>query len=472
MGAFFQQIFALLTTNPGVLAYHLVLAFSIMAALLSTLNFWQIDRSQSVRRAVVGLCLLLVLRLALFLAAGLAWQKLINSELVLPALERAVDLLGLLLIVWLWAFPENEKAWDLSTALVGMLIFALFIVDLAVQFDLSSLAVIEPFRWIQISQAVALFLTGAGILLLALRRPGGWAVGVVMIAVIGLGYLIQMLAPTIGEVNSGAVHLAQMIAYPLLIVLPQRFSLMFSLPQPEVSPSASIQAVDITAANGLDAEAKLNQVMQFLAVESDVEQAGASVTNVLARAMQADFCLLVRPPDSRSRIELRFIYDLVHKQQVAAISLAAPALPILTQAFQQGRALRLPGNSTAPDAQTLARALDLKRSGPLLAVPIFEPGKSTAVMQVVVISPFSNRGWIAEDQSRLTSIARPLISILYRLMQITRLQDELLTAQQDLQEAQVLQRQAEESSRGLMEMVSLLQKQMDPQPVQVESKSE
>jgi hypothetical protein len=92
-------------------------------------------------------------------------------------------------------------------------------------------------------------------------------------------------------------------------------------------------------------------------------------------------------------------------------------------------------------------------------------------MQVVVISPFSNRGWIAEDQSRLTSIARPLISILYRLMQITRLQDELLTAQQDLQEAQVLQRQAEESSRGLMEMVSLLQKQMDPQPVQVESKS-
>lgn len=463
MGAFFQQVFALLTTNPGVLAYNLVLAFSIMAALLSTLNFWQIDRSPMVRRAVLGLSILLALRLVLFLAAGLAWQKLLNSELTLPALERAVDLLGLLLIIWLWAFPENTRIWDLVFALLGVLVIAIWVIDLAVHFNLALLEAIDPSQVNLLSQAIALLLAAAGIVLLALRRPGGWPIGVVTVGIIGIGYLIQMLAPTYGEVSSGAIHLAQMVAYPLLIVLPQRFSLMFSLSLPEVSSAASIQAVEITAVNGPDSESKLNQVLQFLAVENDLEQAGGSVANVLARAMQADFCLLVTPPDNRGRLKLRFIYDLVHKQPVPAITLAAQTLPILTQAFQQGRALRLPGNSTAPDARSLARALDLKRSGPLLAVPIFDPGKSETIMQVVLISPYSNRNWTVDDQAYLTGIARPLILILYRVMLTTRLQDELLTAQQELQAVQEQQRQAEESTRGLMEMVNVLQKQIDGQ---------
>jgi capsule polysaccharide export protein KpsE/RkpR len=84
-------------------------------------------------------------------------------------------------------------------------------------------------------------------------------------------------------------------------------------------------------------------------------------------------------------------------------------------------------------------------------------------MQVVLISPYSNRNWTVDDQAYLTGIARPMVLILYRIMLITRLQDELLTAQQELQEAQELQKQAEESSRGLMEMVNVLQKQIDGQ---------
>ena len=104
MSAFLQQVFSLLTTNTGSLAYNLVLAFSIVAALLVAVSQMRshpaLQFALPFRRMLIGLSLLLLLRMVLFLSAGLAWTGLIDAGVVLPALERGVDLLSLLVIVW------------------------------------------------------------------------------------------------------------------------------------------------------------------------------------------------------------------------------------------------------------------------------------------------------------------------------------------------------------------------------------
>ena len=126
------------------------------------------------------------------------------------------------------------------------------------------------------------------------------------------------------------------------------------------------------------------------------------------------------------------------------------------QAFAQNRPVRLPGNSTAPDLHELIRQLDLKRTGALLSVPVRTPDDQ-AVVQVVMLSPFSGRRWTGEDQERLQAIASPLAHILQRNRQITAIQEELDQAQKSLISMHEQIVKAESDRDNLMDLVSILQ---------------
>ena len=106
MGTIFQQVLDLITTNPGNLIYHVVLAFTILGALQAALNLWRHDQFPQGRRMVIGLGLLLGIRLILFLGAGLGLIGLVDPHIILPNLDRAVMAFSLIIILWLWIFPE------------------------------------------------------------------------------------------------------------------------------------------------------------------------------------------------------------------------------------------------------------------------------------------------------------------------------------------------------------------------------
>jgi hypothetical protein len=457
MGAFFQQVTSLLTTNPGSLAYNLVLAFSIVAGLLSTLNQWrsnpalQVDRIA--RRMVLGLSLLLAFRMALFLSAGFAWQHLINIELVLPPLERGVDLLSLLIIIWLWTFPEPNTLVDLATAILGLMILIFTLVSMMGGIILGAAQAFNGSSIDRYTQEAALLLAASGVLLLFIRRPAGWSTGVVMIAVLGAGHLLQLLAPGEGD-YPGAVRLSQMIAYPFLIALPSHLA-TFS------APVLSLDSRDIQPANTTsDHIDAIDPQVQGLVLDwimaDDPRQAGELLAATLAQDLQADLCLFLWPPDAQGQIEAHYGYDVVHHQAIPDLALESRSLPVLTLAFQQGQALRLPGSSNVPDLGELAHVLDLKRLGPLLSYPVLADG-GQPVLQVVMLSPFSGRQWLAEDQERLASMAKPLAHILQRNLRIAAIQEELNQAHQTMQSYQERMVKAETDRSNLMEMVSILQ---------------
>ena len=74
MTSVFEQILTIITTPPGNLAYHMVLAFSIAGALVSAINHYRGGDDILGRRTILGLSLILAARLGLFLVAGLVWQ--------------------------------------------------------------------------------------------------------------------------------------------------------------------------------------------------------------------------------------------------------------------------------------------------------------------------------------------------------------------------------------------------------------
>ncbi|MEA2007917.1 MAG: hypothetical protein U9O54_02270 [Chloroflexota bacterium] len=123
----YSQIINILTTPPGNLTYHLVLAFAAAGALQGALLHWRQSEFPQGRRMVIGLSLLLVGRAILFVGAGLVWQGITPPQTLLPILDRTVTMLGIILIVWLWSFPEPLRVADMASILLGFVALALAI---------------------------------------------------------------------------------------------------------------------------------------------------------------------------------------------------------------------------------------------------------------------------------------------------------------------------------------------------------
>lgn len=452
MAAFLQQVFSLLTTIPGSLAYNLVLAFSLVAAFLVTLSHARSSPDGKLlpvaRRILLGVSLLFILRLVLFLCAGLAWQRVINAVLVLPVLERGADLLSLLVIIWLWVFPEPNRLGDIGAAMSGLLLVALTALTMLAEVNLGVDQALNGTLLDQNVQKLALGLSAAGIILLLVRRPAGWPTGLVMISLLGAGHLLQLLLPADGD-YSGPVRLAQMIAYPLLITLPYRQPLTAA--RNDQAPVAGTQDDHVDAVTP-----RLQALVMDWIVAADPRQSGEMLAAALAQDLHADLCLFLWPPDSAGIIEARYGYDQVHRRAIPDLALDSRSLPVITPAFQQPQALRLPGNSTAPDLRLLAQALDLKRTGALLSIPVVaEDG--LPVLQVMMLSPFTARRWQLEDQQRLAEIARPLARILQRNRQVAATQDELAQTRHSLQSSQDRMLKAETDRSNLIGLASTLQ---------------
>ena len=448
MGAFFQQVFNLLTTETGSLTYNLVLAFSIASALQISYSYWRSTGSPQARRLVVGLGLLLGLRLALWVSAGLGWQGLFNASLVLPPLERAVNLLSLLVIVWLWAFPEPSRYADLATALVGMLIVTLSILGVL---WLASAPESQSFNGSvldTINNLAALVLIASGGLILILRRPDGWTIGLSMLGLLAAGQVVSLVYLESGGDYSGPLRLFQMIAYPLLLFLPQRVTVEPHRPLPILlSKKESLPATDIQVLHSALA----------VAGESEPEKIGQALTRAVAEGMQADLCLLVSIASDQGQFSIQYSYDQTRGQNLPGLSLDNRLVPDLVAALTQGRPLRLAESSTSPDLFSLSRVLDLNQSGSLLVAPL-PPVDGEAIFGLVLLSPHSKREWTEEDQTALSEVAKTLPALLRRSsgQSLESLHEELAQAHQKAQAAQDYTDQLQKEKGQLQEQLAVL----------------
>ena len=111
----------------------------------------------------------------------------------------------------------------------------------------------------------------------------------------------------------------------------------------------------------------------------------------------------------------------LHRQCWRALaSLNKSAIPMLANALQRGRALRLPQSSTSPDLQGLGELLGLKNAGHLLSTPILKASKE-ALGGILLLSPYSNRLWNTDDQEFLTNISEALLSIIERGQELDKI---------------------------------------------------
>lgn len=455
MSALYQQVLNLLTTPPGNLAYHLVLAFSIAGAFQAAAAPWSRGFAPA-RRMALGLALLLIAQLALGVNAGLA-QVFDRPIALLPALDRAVSAFSLAMVIWLWAFPEPQRLADTATALLGLLAAALFFFTSAWWNNLETAGGFNGSPPDILWSGFVLFLAFLGALLLLNRRPEGYGSGLGMLGLIFAGHLAHWLAPWPEGDFPGAVRLAQMAAYPLLLTLPQRLPALAGAERPAPAAPAFPRAGA--------ADPALARSFRRLLAGSAAPQAYPALAYALCQTLPAELCLVLALQEEPERRAALAGYDAQRGRALENLALEEDRLPALANALRAGQPLRLPAGDEAADLSALAQALELPRSGALLAAPLLGDG----LLGIALLSPYSGRNWGEEEQERLLELAGALADFLGRTRRAAEMEEQLALAREDARLAENREEEARRKGEGLLLQLAVLQEQVSQERARAES---
>jgi len=431
MGASLNQIFSVLTQPAGSLIYHLILVFSIAGALQAAFVHWRSSEFPQARRTTFGLGVLIVAQIGLFIISGIGIQGIINLPLFLPPLDRAVTLFSLVWMIWLWAFPEPSRPADAATWLFSLLVIAALGLSLVAYSAEPSLPPYNQTTYDGLWQLASIGFSIFGLFVLVVRRPNGWGYGVAVFLLNFAGHLLHMLFGGADGDFPGAVRLAHMAAYPILMTLPQRFP----APTNELTTIKQQDAPVGGERRRYSTDPKTFHALLALAGESSSDKVSEAITRAIAQTMLADLCFLIYLTDNKNQMQIASGYDLIREENLEGGSMNKNIIPMLTNALQRGRPLRLPSSSTSADIKGLSDLLGLTNPGHLMSVPIVTPEKDP-IGGVLMLSPYSNRLWSAEDQAFLANIAVSLVPIIQRGQKMTSLEQRGEQTKQALDVAQ------------------------------------
>lgn len=422
MNPFTDSILTQLTVPPGDLVYYIVLAYSTFSALLLAFNHWHASEFPQARRAMIGLGILLAAQIAMFVVSGLGWQGLLDPKTLLPPMNRVFIVFAIIWITWLYAFPEPSRAADAAAALISLLALTAFGLSLLTWQPQVSLISYNQTNDDWLWQTGSLVSAAIGIIVIFIRKPNGMWNGIIMLGFGLLGHVSQLLLPMQGDYSVG-VRLAYMMAFSILQTLPQRFPIAAAAPTTVVvqKPTSIKQESGVPERRRYSTDPKTFHAMLALAAETNPTKVSQAITRAIAQIMLADLCFLIYLTDNNSQLVIAGGYDLIREDSLEGGALNKNAIPMLANALQRGRPLRMPASSTSADVKGLSDILGISNPGHLLSVPILTTDKET-LGGVLLLSPYSDRTWSAEDQAFLANIATSLVPIIKRSQKISKLE--------------------------------------------------
>ncbi len=459
MSLFFQQIFSLLTSPPGNLVYHLVLVFAITSALQSAYQSSSSSHLSYAHRLVGGLIVLLVLQLALFAAAAASWIGLVDAHTLLPPLDRLIYLFSTLLIIWLWLFPEPRRMGDIALLLLALFVVTGFALSLVWW---SGQQVTTTFNGTWPDQTTHIFaglLLLASMLAIALQRPSGWGMGLAVFGLLFIGHILGLLVDPYEQDYSGSLRLAQIASFPWLLALSLRIT-------PQTSRPTS-QPIDVPERRRLNADPGVLRDFFELATVQDAERFFQVLSQVVARMMVADLCMLVNPPEPNGQLVFPMGFNLIEEKALGGFSIETRQAPEIARLMQQGGTLRLPATSPLADMNIIARYLQLNRQAPSMIVPV-SGSDGKPIVGLMVLSPYFNRTWSPEDQNILEKLAE---FVAHRIAQLQSAVAEKKpsVAPEQLQQAQNYVARLQEDNNRLLAQIDDAQRMLSQEKSRVES---
>jgi signal transduction histidine kinase len=372
------------------LGYSLLLLLVCAAALVKVFRHWQLGRYPQGLRMIQGLTGLTILRLTTFLITYFAWRNNPGFTPFQLILDQIAALIGVVIIFWLWSFPEPSREGDSAVLVLIILIGGYFVVQSTILPNMQEIFTGTLIFWKAIS--LTFLVIGSGLVII--RKPNFWIYGLFMGVILGLGTILSIFSP-----ETEILHLSQLTAYPLLLLLGERFQTRDS-------------QLDEDSARPFDQERQKVRVeyrdlelIQKLFDGQDPTGILYKIAETTAYLILADLALLIDTPDEHGKIRIIAGFDLIREESLPALTLDSRSVPLLSNYIQRGKVLHIPASSTSRDLSHLSKMLQLSKPGHLLAAPVHITSANKTI-GVVLFSPFSNRPWTKDDQNYIQLLTK------------------------------------------------------------------
>lgn len=395
-----RDFIALITIQPGALVYQLVTLFAIQLIAGVAVGHWQRERDEPATRLLVTGLGLLFARAALMVVAVLDSVGLMLPLAILPPLERFLNLVTLLLVIWAFLPALHDRP---RLALVLLIVLGLMAAGTYAAFaPMWPEAQIQGIAYNSYWQADVWELSSTVIVALAfitslvVRGPDwGWLACLLLLWLGGHG--MQILASRPGSDYAGWVRLSDLIGLPLLAGLIYRRALRAAAGQ------AGARAEDDQGARGI-----LHAVRR-ISTEGNLEPALELTARSIASTLDADVAavgLLFAGPVG----ELRVV--ALHPSAGGTSSGDDPTLPlsdhpVLERAVSAGsHETRRVATNSAAEVEGVYRELGYETTGPMLVQPLTHGDETFGL--ILVGNPESEREWRLDEEEMLQATALAL----------------------------------------------------------------
>ncbi len=433
-----EEVVSLLLRPPGDLYYHLVLLFVLQAALVVAWAHWKRSAGSPGARRLWGAALgMWLARAALVLGGAIAGATVPRPAVVLPPLERALDLA--FLFVLLWGFlPVLRRRARLGVGLlaVGLVATALVYLFFSVTWPaVEATGVAYNTYWqarVWDGWALATVVL-AMVALLVWPAPGGSLLFAAFL-IWGVAYAVQLVFPPITPHLSGPVRLANLIGVPLVAAT------LFQ----EVATAGSAPGrgdVGVT-----DRQSLLGLLRTLGRVEGGEEGLAAALTEVL-RYVGVEVAALGMPVvDSEPSVRFTAV--------VPSTSNGLPTVrlddhPVLVRAVRSERLQIVADPDQEPDSVALLRRLGFEGVGPLAVFPLL--GERGVLGVLVLANPAGGRPFAEEAVARARVAAQALA------VAIAHLNQRRVAEQRAGELSAVLQRQEAERAKSIASLQAELE---------------
>ncbi len=385
--AFLRNFIQVITVPPGDLVYYLVTLFAIQLILGIAFGHWNRHRRDpaAIRLLVAGIGFFLACVLLMFIAA-LDRVGVLSANVILPPLERFLNLATLLLVAWA-VLPILEQYPRPGTALLllALLVAAgAYVACAALWPQAGAQSIAYNSYW----QEMVWEFSTIAVLALALIagvvwRGDDWGLITCLFALWLAGHILQLAIPIPDSNTAGWVRLANLAALPLLAGLVYRHALRAS------SSAGGDTALELVS---------ILEATQRIEAARDVEVALGLAASAIARALGADMVAIGFPlPEPAKGIRIVALHPptgvmLAHQEP----TLLASGYPLLATVLQTGRLQSAYAPRKDPTIAALYHNLGFEQPGPLLVQPL--TGGKDLLGIMLVGNPVSQRHWTARDE--------------------------------------------------------------------------
>jgi signal transduction histidine kinase len=414
MAPIIERLISLLSVPQANLVYAQALLFCSFAAWLSCIYARGKNTTSSGNRMQLGLLILVLAQLFLFVMSWLAWLGLVDSHTFLPPLDRTLAIFSLVLIIWLWAFPEPNRIFDALVALFEIITLLFGATAIVVWLREASNTYFNTSDLGAYAYYAGLALVILGLILLFLRRRSYWGYGVLMLALFLTGYLAQFVVTQPASDYTWFVHLGES-AFIFLLVLPKRLVSPLKVP-------GTISGAEVPGPPVLPVDGKLLQSVADVVTETSPDKYYQELTRLVANMMGAEYCLLMIPPKTGEQLILPVAYASVQDKLMDGFTADGHKMPSILEALKNNRSLCLAGGKDS-EVQVLSEELGEQHTGHLVLSP-FQPKGTNTIMGIVLLSrPFAPT-WTEGDATRLKDLTDTLIANIGRARVAGRLVEQ------------------------------------------------